>query len=525
MIPYHDGDIIAAKSGMITMTIAARIGAFFSKHKVIVLLAFVILLVRLLFIGLLGLMPQDAYYYFYGEHLALSYYDHPPAIAYILRFFTFIFGKKVFVLKLADTVVTFLTIISFYKLSRLFLSYHVAQKALILLFSTLMITLLSLVSTPDVPLLLCWSLSLIVLYHAVFLQQRMYWILAGLMMGLSFDSKYTGIFLPIGIILFLLLSKQYRKLLLSPWLWLGVLVFIITISPVIIWNVQNNFASFRFQSASRMESMGGIQISPLNFLGVVGHQSAILMPVLLFAIFYFSYKFLKKYLVKRSHISSQQLFLLCFFIPVFFGFFTISFIYWVKLNWLMPAYITGIILISKYFNEKWIKYQLVFSIAVHLIMAVEVLLYPLAIKSDDTWMGWDILAGKVALLENKYKGAFVFSADDYKTSAILNFYMDDMIYSRNVIGEPALQFDFIGTDLNALKGKDALFINSIPNFKNDRKENQYPPSLNNFFANITELEPILIKSGDQTVRKFLVFYCKNYYGGRNKNIQPVVKGF
>ena len=191
----------------------------------------------------------------------------------------------------------------------------------------------------------------------------------------------------------------------------------------------------------------------------------------------------------------------------------------------MPAYVTGIILISKYFNEKWIKYQLVFSIVVHFIMAVEVLFYPFAIKSDDTWMGWDKLADKVVLLENKYKNTFVFSADDYKTSAILNFYMDDMVYSRNVIGEPALQYDFIGTDLNTLKGKNALFINSIPNFSNDDKENHYPPSLNNFFDNITELEPILIKSGDQTVRKFLVFYCTNYYGGRNKNIQPVVKGF
>ncbi len=482
-----------------------------SKQKIILLLVVLILLVRLAFIGLMGLMPQDAYYHFYGEHLALSYYDHPPAIAYILRFFTVVFGKKVFVLKLADSLITLLSVISFYKLARLFLSNHAAQKAIILLLSTLMITLLSLVSTPDVPLILFWCLSLIALYHAVFLEKSLYWILAGIMMGLSFDSKYTGLFLPAGVLLFLLMSSKYRKLLLSPWVWLGMAFFIITISPVIIWNVQNNFASFRFQSASRMESMGGIHIDPVGFLGVLGHQSAILLPILLLSFFFFLYKIGKKYLFKHKFVSSQQLFLLCFFIPVFTGFFVISFIYWVKLNWLMPAYISGIILVSKYFSEKWIKYQLIFSLSVHLILAVEVVFYPVLIKSDDTWMGWDKLAVKVKQLENKYRNAFIFSADDYKTSAVLNFYMTNMVYSRNVIGENALQFDFIGTDLSALQGRDAIFINSIPNFKNEQKENQYPPSLNRFFDTVTELDPILIKKGNNTVRKFLIFYCKNYH--------------
>ncbi len=482
-----------------------------SRQRIILLLVGLIILVRLASIGVMGLMPQDAYYSFYGENLALSYYDHPPAIAYILRFFTTVFGKKVFVLKLADSVVTFLSIVAFDKLCQFFLSRHATQKAVILLLSTLMVTLLSLVSTPDVPLMLFWCLSLIALYYAVFIKKNLYWLLSGILMGLAFDSKYTGLFLPAGIVLFLLLSKEHRKQLVSPWLWLGVALFVVTISPVIIWNVRNNFASFRFQSASRMQSMGGIHIDPVGFLGVLGHQSAILLPILLFSLLFFLYKFFRKYLVKRKPVSSLQLFLLCFFIPVFAVFFGLSFIYWVKLNWLMPAYITGIILVSKFFNEKWIRYQLIFSLSVHVLLAVEVVFYPVLIKSDDTWMGWDKLAVEVQQLAGKYPDAFIFSADDYKTSAVLNFYSRDMIYSRNIIGENALQFDFIGTDLSALQGRDALFLNSIPNFKNEQKENQYPKSLNSFFSTVTELDPIIIKKGNKTVRKFLVFYCKGYH--------------
>ena len=47
-------------------------------------------------------------------------------------------------------------------------------------------------------------------------------------MGLAFDSKYTGIFLPAGLVLFLLLSPNHRRLFASGWFWLSALVFIAT---------------------------------------------------------------------------------------------------------------------------------------------------------------------------------------------------------------------------------------------------------------------------------------------------------
>ncbi len=84
-----------------------------SGWKSIIFLCCLIMGIRFLSSGIMGMMPQDAYYDFYAQHLALSYYDHPPMIAYILRLFTTLFGKKVFVLKLADTTVTLLTVLHF----------------------------------------------------------------------------------------------------------------------------------------------------------------------------------------------------------------------------------------------------------------------------------------------------------------------------------------------------------------------------------------------------------------------------
>ncbi len=50
-----------------------------------------------------------------------------------------------------------------------------------------------------------------------------------------------------------------------------------------------------------------------------------------------------------------------------------------------------------------------------------------------------------------------------------------MVYSKNVVGEQGLQFDFIGTDLHKLNGKDAIYIDSNPRFTNPENENNSVP--------------------------------------------------
>jgi 4-amino-4-deoxy-L-arabinose transferase-like glycosyltransferase len=478
--------------------------------KLLMILCWVIIGIRLLFIGIMGIMPQDAYYDFYAQHPDLSYFDHPPMIAFQLRLFTTIFGKNVFAIKLADTSITFLTVLSFYKLAKKFLSENKALIGTILLLSTFMISILSLVSTPDTPLMLCWTVSLNFLYEAIWNKKNFYWIWAGVMTGLSFDSKYTALFIIIGLIGFLLISKPYRKLLSSRWILLYLFCFAVTILPVVIWNVRNKFASFKFQSEGRVNE--GIEFDPSGFAGVIGHQSAILLPILFFSLIYFIYRFCRKYGFRFARIQADQLFLLCFFIPLFWGFFSISFIYWVKINWMMPAYITGIIWVCRFWNKKWLRYQLVFSVVLHLVMAIEIIFYVVPIRSDDTWFGWSAFASQVEIRRKQFPDAFIFSSDDYKTAAVLNFFLKETVYSKNVVGQKALQFDFVGTDLKLLNSRDAIFIDSNPRFDNLDNENEnIPPFYYTYFERIIPLEPILIEKNGKVERKFSLFLCKNYH--------------
>ena len=467
-------------------------------------------LFRLILLPFMGLMPQDAYYYLYGQNLSLSYFDHPGMIGYILRGFTDVFGTSIFVVKFADFVITSLTILSFYKLASYFLSTQKLQRAIVLLASTIFISILSFNSTPDVPLLLFWTLSLICLYKAIFEEKNGYWILGGIAMGLAFNSKYTALLLQIGLIAFLLFSNKYRKLFLKPWFWFSLIISVAVTFPVWYWNYQNEFASFAFQSSERTSSISEFKISPKNFFGAIGHQMFLLLPILFLVFITFTYKYIKRALLKFKIPQAKTLFLLAFFVPTFVGFFSLTPIYWVKLNWMMPSYITGIILAGMFISKKLLKIQVIFSIVFHLLFSLQILFYLVPIKSDDTWVGWKELALETAQLQEKHPNTFVFSADNYKTSACLNFFMDDKVYAQNIIGLPALHFDYLGDDLATLKNKNAIFIDSDKRFKDKEKLGKVNPLLTTYFKNVTELEPIIIKINGKESRKFWVFYCTDY---------------
>jgi hypothetical protein len=143
---------------------------------------------------------------------------------------------------------------------------------------------------------------------------------------------------------------------------------------------------------------------------------------------------------------------------------------------------------------------------------VEILFYVFPIRSDDTWFGWPELSAKVETIQKQYPDSFIFSADDYKTSAVLNFYLDQMVYAKNIVGERALQFDFIGTNLSTLNGRNAIYIDSDPRFhKLENEQKILPAAYYERFDSIVPLDPILIEKNGKVVRKFSVFFCRNYH--------------
>jgi len=485
-----------------------------SWRKIILATFFGIYLLRLVTTYYMGIMPQDAYYYYYSDNLSLSYFDHPFGVALMLKISTWLFGKSVWLIKLTDFTVSLFSFIGFYYLSSLVLNRKGAEYVTLLFGSTLLLTVLSINTTPDVPLVFFWILTLIALYNAFFKGNWHYWALSGVLMGLSVDSKYTGIFLLAGIFIFLMLSKPNRHMILSWKMLLLVTLFLVTISPVIYWNFQHDWISLKYQSSQRMHDMSGLRIRPEYFFGNLGLQMLLLLPTLFIAMVAGFIKAMIK-LFDRNRTKDQKiLFLLAFSLPMILFFFLISPIYWVKMNWIMPAYATGIILIGYLANaKKWMGYHMILSFIFHIVLLVEVSTHVVNVRSDDTWYGWKELSDKVEVLMKEYdQSYFIFSNDEYKTTAVLKFFMNgNRIYSGHILGEKGFQFTLNEMDLQKMKGQNAIFIDSDKNLDKEDVKSKYEDLLNTYFDSVKRLSPIIINDEEgRHLRKFLIYECRNY---------------
>jgi hypothetical protein len=373
-----------------------------------------------------------------------------------------------------------------------------------------MVTDVAIVTTPDVPLLLFWTLALIHLHAALTTYERWRWVLAGLLAGIAFDSKYTALFLPIALTGFLLMSDRHRKYLFSTHFLLYLIAFVVAATPVIIWNMEHSMSSFQFQSGKRITSILEFNVRPLYFLGTVGHQFAMLLPVLFLSMAALSWKYLRRFISGRIP-GTNALFLLWFSVPLIIGFFTVSWVYWVKINWMLPAYIALAVLVMTVLKTKHMRWQLYSALAAHVLLLVQIIFYPIHIQSDDTYWGWEQLSENVSGLEAQFPDHFLFSKDGYKTTAVLNYYLDSRVYAGNVVGKQGLQFSIVDPDLSHLNGKNALFLDS-QNMPSNFSDPYTPPEeLSQFFSHIRVLPKIVLynKRG-KALRQFYVVECLGY---------------
>ena len=101
-----------------------------------------------------------------------------------------------------------------------------------------------------------------------------WWLASGLFTGLALLSKYHGAFVVLGTLLFVATRREARFWLMRPEPYLAALVALIVASPAIIWNVEHDFASVRFQ-AGRATSHG---LHPASLAQNIAGQLGYLLP-------------------------------------------------------------------------------------------------------------------------------------------------------------------------------------------------------------------------------------------------------
>lgn len=207
---------------------------------------------------------DEAYYYLYSLHLDWSYFDHPVLVALTTGFGPWLTGVvSQFTIRLGTLIwYTGSLLLLYLTCRRLFSPKAAYLTLLIATISPIFEIGFGILTLPDSPLMFFWSASL---YSAAveffpqpgtkneFDSSHLYLpsyrlAILGILVGLTCLSKYHGFILGIGLIGFCLTSPRHRAAIRSPWAWLGLCLFILTISPILYWNIQHDWVSFRFQS-------------------------------------------------------------------------------------------------------------------------------------------------------------------------------------------------------------------------------------------------------------------------------------
>jgi 4-amino-4-deoxy-L-arabinose transferase-like glycosyltransferase len=239
---------------------------------------------RLFYIQWIQLAPDEAYYFTWSQNLQWGYYDHPPMVGFLIWVFTSLAGQGEFGVRLGWVLIGALLGLLLFQIGReMFGSDRAGFFSVLLMNIALVASTGAVIATPDAPQALFWVLGIFSVFRAVEEKSRVWWMVTGVALGLGLLSKYTMILFAPCIFFFLLSTAEGRRWLRRKEPYLAFLLGLLIFAPVIWWNGQNDWVSFRFQLSHGLhvkKSVGlryfgefwagqaGV-VSPLLFLGVV----------------------------------------------------------------------------------------------------------------------------------------------------------------------------------------------------------------------------------------------------------------
>jgi 4-amino-4-deoxy-L-arabinose transferase-like glycosyltransferase len=211
---------------------------------------FALLVLRAIMAAQLPLSADEAYYWLWSQHLAAGYFDHPPMIAWLIRAGTFLFGDTPFGVRFAGLVLSLPAGWFVWRTAAYILKDDDRAALAALFFNlTLMVSVELLAATPDMPSLVTSAAFVYFLARVEAEDDGRLWLGAGMAAGLGLLSKFSALFLGLGALLWLVLDRNARKWLLSPWPYLGAGLALLIFLPNLLWQSQHHWQTFAFQFA------------------------------------------------------------------------------------------------------------------------------------------------------------------------------------------------------------------------------------------------------------------------------------
>ena len=253
--------------------------------RAVIALILLCAIARIALAASVGLGTDEAYTVANARNLALSYVDYPPLHVWIVGAWSWLWHSELPVIVRLPFIALFAgSTWMMYRLTALLFGERAGFWSA-LLFNLAPVFALAHGSwvLPDGPLIFfllsgAWVAARLLFAGVKPSYSLSGWLFAGLLAGLAMLSKYHGVFLPAGILVFLVSWAPGKSVLAWPGAWLGAALAILIFLPVVIWNENHDWAGLFFQTKRLTDS---VDLNPIRVFTSIGAQAGYLAPWLL----------------------------------------------------------------------------------------------------------------------------------------------------------------------------------------------------------------------------------------------------
>lgn len=418
---------------------------------------------KLWFVFAAGPLPDEAYYWLWGQRPDWSYFDHPPLQAWLQGAVSTIFGHSRFALRLPALLTTLvdLALVAWWvrRLGDTGRDMRFPAAAAVFFASPVVFVYSTLVFNDHlmIALLGVGATAFTVAFERAWNEGRAHpaalWV-AGLAVGLATLTKYNAALFGVAAALAVVLTPRLRPLLRSPHLWGAGLLALACIAPVFWWNAGNDNASFQYNLVDRLSMGWSVRMTVEHVLVFVLLAVLTAGPFLMPAVVK---------LVRGSVLGVAgpwRPLALAALATSTAACLAVAFLGPVQFYWNLPAWIAFLPWAALLMSAAMLRGHLIAGMVVAAAFCANYTLLPLAAlfgpadQESAMVYGWSEVAARVKA-ERAARGADFLLATDYRSGAILAFETGDR--HVEVVSGRRSQFDLWRDDA-ALAGKDALIL-------------------------------------------------------------------
>jgi 4-amino-4-deoxy-L-arabinose transferase-like glycosyltransferase len=245
----------------------------------------VLTVLRLVYIGQIGLSPDEAYYHEWSLRPDWWYFSKGPGIAFAMKASTALFGHTEFGVRFFAPLLGLGTSLLLYSLAKRLYDERAAFWTVLLINLTPIFNVGSLVMTIDAPSIFFWTAALCTLWRALERSPAFsgWWALSGVLIGVGWLFKMTNAVQLLCVLLLLALTPRYRGELFRAGFWSMLAAAIPFALPMIYWNSANGWPT-----TAHLAARGGLEkpwweLDLKSFIEFVGAHFGVYSPLIFLA--------------------------------------------------------------------------------------------------------------------------------------------------------------------------------------------------------------------------------------------------